>query len=546
MPRTFARSGHPRLPGEGAEPVGAPAHGPSGRSNRALGRLLGAPGLRRASADSPQERMADGAADAFLAGRSAHVGHAPAVAGEAVAPAVVREIHAARGGGHPLPRGARAPLQRAFSADLSRVRLHTDERAHRVAASLDAEAATVGQDIFARKGALRPTPRGLHTLAHEVAHAVRAGAGDGQVHCKIWRWGKGYKDPTVKWRHGSEDASAVLDDIGPGKAEDDEWDDVRRTYTPYDKSMRVPDFKNKYFIPDAALRARTSDYEARRADASTILKGCTSLSKLSEKLDAAGYNYSTVPREFLEATTEYVSFKAVKTFGGGDRAALACRMALRDMSDGGKLPVGAAAKYMTAARAREETTSKSSSFVGSYRWESFGYAGSTDFGKWALAGTGKLSTSSKLNCWEAVLYAAKRAGHLSREKVRVKYLESKAISLGTGTASTDLAHRRPEDLDAVEDKMVPIEELLVRGAPKEYLPHDPNTPRPMKGDIIVVNSFGHHVMIAEGNADDPPKVISCWPQYTGDVDRVRSQPITDFKDVGLGETKILMYRPSWG
>lgn len=51
------------------------------------------------------------------------------------------------------------------------VRLHLGERADRVARHLDADAVTVGQAIFARRGRLDlATPRGLALLAHELVH----------------------------------------------------------------------------------------------------------------------------------------------------------------------------------------------------------------------------------------------------------------------------------------------------------------------------------------------------------------------------------------
>ena len=57
--------------------------------------------------------------------------------------------------------------------DLSNVRIHTDSRAARLTASVDALAFTLGRDIFFANGAYRPqTAAGRRLLAHEFTHAA--------------------------------------------------------------------------------------------------------------------------------------------------------------------------------------------------------------------------------------------------------------------------------------------------------------------------------------------------------------------------------------
>ncbi len=79
-----------------------------------------------------------------------------------------------RAGGAPLPAGLRAELGGALGADLTEVRLHGDAAAAGRAASLDAAAYAVGQDIHLGAGApALDTPEGRHLIAHEVAHTVQ-------------------------------------------------------------------------------------------------------------------------------------------------------------------------------------------------------------------------------------------------------------------------------------------------------------------------------------------------------------------------------------
>src|ERR687897_1073888 len=91
-------------------------------------------------------------------------------------PAAAREraIRGELGRGSALPDRLRDALERAYGADFSEVRLHNDETADALAASLHADACTAGTDVFFRAGALRlDTDVGRELLAHELAHVVQ-------------------------------------------------------------------------------------------------------------------------------------------------------------------------------------------------------------------------------------------------------------------------------------------------------------------------------------------------------------------------------------
>jgi len=65
-------------------------------------------------------------------------------------------------------------LERGLGADLSALRIHTGPEASALAAALDADAFTVGADVFFRHGACNPgTAAGRFLLAHEAAHSVQ-------------------------------------------------------------------------------------------------------------------------------------------------------------------------------------------------------------------------------------------------------------------------------------------------------------------------------------------------------------------------------------
>lgn len=97
--------------------------------------------------------------------------------GMAVAAATRSSIDVARGGGTGLPTPVRKFFEPRFAADLSAVRVHADGQAARLAASVNARAFTVGQDVFFGAGEFRPgTASGDRLLAHELTHTLQQSA----------------------------------------------------------------------------------------------------------------------------------------------------------------------------------------------------------------------------------------------------------------------------------------------------------------------------------------------------------------------------------
>ncbi|GAA5438250.1 hypothetical protein Daqu01_03395 [Deinococcus aquaticus] len=91
---------------------------------------------------------------------------------------VLARIQARRGGGNPLPEAIRRHLEQGLNHDLSRVRIHDDAEADKLAKGVNAVAFTTGADIFFRAGHFNPnTQSGLELLAHEVTHTVQQSQG---------------------------------------------------------------------------------------------------------------------------------------------------------------------------------------------------------------------------------------------------------------------------------------------------------------------------------------------------------------------------------
>lgn len=97
-------------------------------------------------------------------------------------PDMVDEVLQRKGGGSTLPDSARSSMESHFGADLSDVRVHTDGEAKTLNRELDAQAFTVGKDIFFAEGKYNPgSSEGMGLLAHEMTHVGQQGGFGGAV-----------------------------------------------------------------------------------------------------------------------------------------------------------------------------------------------------------------------------------------------------------------------------------------------------------------------------------------------------------------------------
>jgi hypothetical protein len=98
--------------------------------------------------------------------------------GMAAPPDLDTSIQGARGGGQPLAESIRQPMEQAFGADFSGVRVHTDAKSDKLNQSIQAKAFTTGQDVFFRQGVYEPgSRRGQELIAHELTHVVQQNGG---------------------------------------------------------------------------------------------------------------------------------------------------------------------------------------------------------------------------------------------------------------------------------------------------------------------------------------------------------------------------------
>lgn len=85
-------------------------------------------------------------------------------------------LSTAKGGGNPLSDETRAFMEPRFGADFSSVRTHTDSNADRLSSGINAQAFTVGRNIYFGAGQYNTvTSKGRNLLAHELTHTVQQG-----------------------------------------------------------------------------------------------------------------------------------------------------------------------------------------------------------------------------------------------------------------------------------------------------------------------------------------------------------------------------------
>jgi hypothetical protein len=84
---------------------------------------------------------------------------------------MVGEVLQRKGPGSPLPEGTRQQMEGHFGADLGDVRVHNDGESAALNRELQAQAFTVGSDVFFAEGKYDPGSRdGQGLIAHELTH----------------------------------------------------------------------------------------------------------------------------------------------------------------------------------------------------------------------------------------------------------------------------------------------------------------------------------------------------------------------------------------
>jgi hypothetical protein len=107
--------------------------------------------------------------------------------------AISSKIQSTRGGGQALPETTKTFMQRRFGADFSNIKIHTGNYAADLSTQLNAQAFTVGNDIYFNSGKFSPsTSQGKKLIAHELTHTIQQNnnkvSAQPKVQRSFWSW----------------------------------------------------------------------------------------------------------------------------------------------------------------------------------------------------------------------------------------------------------------------------------------------------------------------------------------------------------------------
>lgn len=116
--------------------------------------------------------------------------------GSQVSSAVSDSIAATRGGGTAMASHTREFMESRFGTDFSGVRIHDGSYAASLSRELNAQAFTIGNDIYFNSGKYNPdTSSGKRLLAHELTHTLQQSGGGKNVDRKVIRRVAEYATP---------------------------------------------------------------------------------------------------------------------------------------------------------------------------------------------------------------------------------------------------------------------------------------------------------------------------------------------------------------
>lgn len=238
----------------------------------------------------------------------------------------------------------------------------------------------------------------------------------------------------------------------------------------------------------------------------------------------------------IKATSEYN--KWVTTFANyvlinrytEDEVLLACRLAIREMredmvcrdvSEEGET-------YLQQARKQGTVVDEAVKFEGELEWHGQGAGmNHTDFGKWIVDGGPEPNkTTSILNCWELVLYSAFKGGVLAKSRIVTLYTKFNSDLTATNDVGTAFKNF----------------DVLKKGSEYTYDKDNPDSPKPIKGDLVIFKDFPTHVTIATGNTvGGKIEIMSLWTQNSKATYKTTVEDLL----AGGAASPVKFFTPNW-
>jgi len=260
-------------------------------------------------------------------------GNGSAAAAKTGVPALVQQALDSRGG-RSLEPAVRSMMESRFNHDFRGVRVHHDAMANRAAASINAAAFTVGNSIWFGEGQYQTgTRRGLHLLAHELAHTVQQRGHAGPLQGRL----------TIGAVHDSAEAAAdraadaVLTNgrvpsLSMGSAV------IRRqqqSTPPPPTTVTPPQVTDASDLNDIEVQFQGDTYRVRRR-ATRLVRECQKVPANEAPSLSADFDSSDAWAQVDWCTTGGATTRGTVRFGADVPAAL--QRTIRDLVNGGRDP----------------------------------------------------------------------------------------------------------------------------------------------------------------------------------------------------------------
>ena len=240
----------------------------------------------------------------------------------------------------------------------------------------------------------------------------------------------------------------------------------------------------------------------------------------------------------IRATDEYLFISTytfpplIQPYATQEEALLASRLLLRHLREGGSIipfTNDLAQQFIDRAKRQLGTLRSTEPQVGTLNWVPFSTGAAvsnpsalpTEFGRWILAGGREPhALSGSINCWEMVLFGAYKGRYITFPRIQQIYnLAVQNVRSGRTRLVGDT-----------------VETELRRGNENIFNPTNPNSPKPLPGDIVIFNRAAVHTAIALGTmARGEQEVLSLWnrPNNISNVQRTTIEAL--LAEMGPGQ-----------
>jgi hypothetical protein len=126
---------------------------------------------------------------------------------------VTNQVNATRGSGSNMDTTTKTFMESRFGADFSNVKIHTGEYAAQMSKELNAQAFTVGSDVYFNRGKYAPeSDNGKNLLAHELTHTIQQSGNIGRsIQRTVDNVEINCADKEIRFMHDGGTTSYLLD-----------------------------------------------------------------------------------------------------------------------------------------------------------------------------------------------------------------------------------------------------------------------------------------------------------------------------------------------